>query len=145
MQGYPEYVRRSRTMSKTFDADPFSSKKRCCCAVQSSLGSDTARLVRVTAADGSEEETLASNARADVGSVMISDIDRSVLAVSFNYLRREWTPLDPDVEADFKARDRFLHQCKVAVPHAGLRAASGLHRRHALQSTYLRLDAVLLS
>ena len=60
--------------------------------------------MKIAALDGSEQETLASNARADVGSVMISDIDRSVLAVSFNYLRREWTPLDPDIEADFKAR-----------------------------------------
>ena len=33
---------------------------------------------------------------------MISDIDRSVLAVSFNYLRREWTPLDNDVAADLE-------------------------------------------
>ena len=72
------------------------------CAAQSSLGSDTARLVRVSAADGSEQETLASDPRCDVGSVMVSDVDRSVLAVSFNYLRREWTPLDKDVAADLE-------------------------------------------
>ena len=66
------------------------------------MGSDTARLVRVSAADGSELETLASDPRCDVGSVMISEIDRSVLAVSFNYLRSEWTPLDSDVAADLK-------------------------------------------
>lgn len=70
--------------------------------VQSSLGSDTARLVRVSAADGSEQETLAQDARCDVGRVMISDRDRAVQAVSFNYLRREWTILDSEVAADFK-------------------------------------------
>ena len=72
------------------------------CATQSSLGSDTARLVRVRAADGSEQETLASDPRCGGGSVMISDIDRSVVAVSFNYLRREWTPIDSDVAADLE-------------------------------------------
>lgn len=71
---------------------------------QSSLGSDTARLVRVSAADGAEQETLAQDARCDVGRVMISDRDRAVQAVSFNYLRREWTILDPEVGADFKVR-----------------------------------------
>ena len=75
---------------------------RASLAAQSSLGSDTARLVRVSAADGCEEETLAADERCDVGRVMLSEITRAVQAVSFNYLRREWTVLDPEVGADFK-------------------------------------------
>lgn len=76
---------------------------------QSSLGSDTARLLRISATDGSEEETLASDPRCDVGRVMISDIDRSVQAVSFNYLRREWSILDKDVDADFEVGLGWCH------------------------------------
>jgi len=71
--------------------------------VESSLGSDTTRLVKVDMANGKELELLASNPKADVGNVMVQPDTYVVQAVSFNYLKPEWTVLDPSIKEDFKA------------------------------------------
>ncbi len=71
--------------------------------VETSIGSDTTRLVLVDTAQGVETEVLAVNPRADVGQTLIHPDTRIVQAVAFNYLRSEWTVLDEGVKADFEA------------------------------------------
>ncbi|MEP0773013.1 MAG: S9 family peptidase [Acidobacteriota bacterium] len=70
---------------------------------ETSIGSDTTRLVLVDAAQGVEKKVLAVNPRADVGQTVIHPDTRVVQAVAFNYLRSEWTVLDEGVKADFEA------------------------------------------
>ncbi len=70
---------------------------------ETSLGSDTTRLVKMDAATGKELQVVASNPKVDVGGVMIQRKTREVQAVSFDYLRNEWTVLDPSIRADFEA------------------------------------------
>lgn len=71
--------------------------------VETSVGADTARLVRVDAASGKELETIAVDAKVDVGGVIIHPDTHLVQAVGFNYLKNEWRVLDPAVKADFEA------------------------------------------
>jgi dipeptidyl aminopeptidase/acylaminoacyl peptidase len=71
--------------------------------VESSLGSDVTRLVRVDAVSGKEVEEIAKDPRCDVGAVMANDENHRVEAVSFNYTRNEWTVIDPALKADFDA------------------------------------------
>ncbi len=49
-----------------------------------------------------EEKVLAQNSRADVDNVLIKPIEHTVQAVSFNYERKTWEPLDPAVAEDFR-------------------------------------------
>jgi dipeptidyl aminopeptidase/acylaminoacyl peptidase len=70
---------------------------------ETSLGSDTTRLVKLDAATGKETETLASNPKCDVGDVVIHPDTYVVQAVGFNYLRNEWQVLDPTIKADLDA------------------------------------------
>jgi dipeptidyl aminopeptidase/acylaminoacyl peptidase len=71
--------------------------------VETSIGSDVTRLVRMDAATGKELETLASDPRCDAGEDVIDPATRRLQAVAFNYTRREWKVLDPAVKADFAA------------------------------------------
>ena len=71
--------------------------------VETSLGSDVTRLVRLDATSGKELELLASDPRCDVGGIMVNDVTHKVEAVGFNYLRNEWKVLDPALTADFDA------------------------------------------
>ena len=77
--------------------------------VETSIGSDVTRLVRVDLATGREIEELAKDPRCDVGSIVVNDLTHRVEAVGFNYLRNEWKVMDPAVADDFaalrKARD----------------------------------------
>ena len=67
-------------------------------AVQTSLGSDTTRLARVSCSDGSQIlEEVAQNPRCDVGGILVDEDTHAVFAVAFNYLRREWLTVDPQV------------------------------------------------
>jgi dipeptidyl aminopeptidase/acylaminoacyl peptidase len=70
--------------------------------LQSSVGSDTARLVQRDLATGSEK-ALAASPQADVGSVLIQPRKHVVQAVSFAPGRSTWKVLDPSVQADFDA------------------------------------------
>ena len=66
--------------------------------MQTSLGSDTTRLARVSCSDGSQIlEEIAQNPRCDVGGILVDDDTHAVFAVAFNYLRREWQTVDPEV------------------------------------------------
>lgn len=71
--------------------------------VQTSLGSDTTRLVLVDAASGAEKQVLAADARVDVGEVIVQPDTRTVQAVAFNYLINEWKVLDNSIRGDFEA------------------------------------------
>lgn len=65
---------------------------------QSSIGSDTARLLRVGAGpDARILEEIASDPKCDAGGVLLHDATHRLLAASFTYLRKEWRTLDPSV------------------------------------------------
>ncbi len=70
---------------------------------ETSIGSDTTRLVKMDAATGQELQVVAANPKCDIGGVMIHRKTREIQAVAFNYLRNEWTVLDPSIRADFEA------------------------------------------
>ena len=74
--------------------------------VETSIGSDVTRVVRVDAASGKELETLAADARCDAGEDFTDPATQKLQAVAFNYTRREWKVLDPAVKADFAALAR---------------------------------------
>jgi dipeptidyl aminopeptidase/acylaminoacyl peptidase len=71
--------------------------------VETSIGADTTRLVKVDIASGKELETIAANPKVDVGGVIIHEDTKVVQAVGFNYLKNEWAVLDPSIKADFEA------------------------------------------
>ena len=71
--------------------------------VQTTMGSDTSRLVKMDAATGKELETIAQNPKSDLGSVLIQPDRHVVQAVEFEYLKPEWTVMDPSIKADFEA------------------------------------------
>ena len=68
--------------------------------IESSIGSDTVRLVQKDLAGG-EEKVIAYSDEVDAGTVMINDNTRVVEAVSFEPGRRQWKVVDPAVKADF--------------------------------------------
>jgi len=71
--------------------------------VESSLGSDVTRLIRVDTATGKELELIATDPRCDVGGIMVNDVTHKIEAVGFNYLRNEWKVMDPALAPDFEA------------------------------------------
>lgn len=93
----------------------------CCCWLQSSLGSDTSHLQRISTSDAAVEEDLASSERADVATLLMDDDSRTVQAVAFNYLRTEWKVLASEVI------------CRLVAPAdgAGVRRAAGMENRNA--------------
>jgi dipeptidyl aminopeptidase/acylaminoacyl peptidase len=70
--------------------------------IESSLGSDTARVLQRDLATGSEK-LIAHSPEVDAGDVMIHPRTRVVEAVSFEPGRSEWKVIDPAVQADFAA------------------------------------------
>ena len=68
---------------------------------ETSIGSDTTRLVKVDATTGKELETIAVSPKVDVGPVLLHPDTREVQAVGFNYFKNEWTVLDPSIADDF--------------------------------------------
>ncbi len=82
--------------------------------IESSLGSDTTRVLRVDAASGKELAKIAQNPKADAGGVMVHPDTYEVQAVGFNYLKNEWTVLDPTIQGDFDALAK-LHRGEFTV------------------------------
>ena len=66
-----------------------------------SRGSDTTCLKMLDLKSG-RENVLASDPRADLDDVIVHPTRHHVEAVSFNYERKRWIPLSPDVAADFE-------------------------------------------
>jgi len=69
--------------------------------IETSIGSDTSRLVQKDLATGSEK-VIAYSDEVDAGNVMINPITRNVEAVSFEPGRRRWQVIDPSLKADFE-------------------------------------------
>ncbi|HEY3051907.1 MAG TPA: S9 family peptidase, partial [Thermoanaerobaculia bacterium] len=69
--------------------------------LESSLGSDTSRVVVRDIATGAEK-VIASSDDVDVGIVQLNPNTRVIEAVSFEPGRRTWRVLDPSVKADFE-------------------------------------------
>lgn len=61
---------------------------------------NTGALVAKDLATGATR-VVAENAKADAGGALIHPTEKTVQAVSFEYLRDDWTLLDPAIEADF--------------------------------------------
>jgi dipeptidyl aminopeptidase/acylaminoacyl peptidase len=70
--------------------------------LESSIGTDTARVVQRDVTTGSEK-VLASSDEVDAGDVMIHPRKHVVEAVSFEPGRSTWKVLDPSLQADFDA------------------------------------------
>eukprot|EP00884_Botryococcus_braunii_P002106 jgi/Botrbrau1/11897/Bobra.0171s0008.1 len=84
--------------------------------VKSSIGSDTARLLRVSATEGAEIlEEIAANPQCDAGGVLLHEATHRLLAVSFTYLRKNWIVIDPTVEADFEVL-RGVEDGDISIP-----------------------------
>ena len=69
--------------------------------VESSLDNDTTRLLTIDARTGKTIKELAVHDKVDVGQVMIHPDSYEVQAVSFNYLRKDWSVLDPSIRGNF--------------------------------------------
>jgi dipeptidyl aminopeptidase/acylaminoacyl peptidase len=74
--------------------------------VESSLASDTARVVERDIASGAEK-VLASSPEVDAGEVLVHPRTHVVQAVSFAPGRARWTVVDRSVRADFEALERL--------------------------------------
>lgn len=70
--------------------------------VETSIGADTARLVRKDLTTGAES-VIASSDEVDVGIEVINPRTRTVEAVSFDPGRRTWKVIDSSVQADYEA------------------------------------------
>jgi dipeptidyl aminopeptidase/acylaminoacyl peptidase len=70
--------------------------------IESSIGSDTARVLERNLATGAEK-LIAHSPEVDNGEVMIHPKRKVVEAVSFEPGRRQWKVIDPAVQADFDA------------------------------------------
>ncbi|MFI5165764.1 MAG: S9 family peptidase [Thermoanaerobaculales bacterium] len=70
--------------------------------LESSLGTETTRLIKVDVATGKELVALAADPKSDVGIVMVQPDTHVVEAVSFNVFKPVWKVLDPSVRDDFK-------------------------------------------
>ena len=68
--------------------------------IDSSLGSDTTRLIQVDLATGKEIKAIASNPQCDLGGVIIQPDRHEVQAVIYDYLMPAYTVLDPSIKDD---------------------------------------------
>lgn len=91
--------------AETLGADGFTADGKSL-FVQTSIGSDTARVVQRDIATGTETP-IAHSLAVDAGQVMVHPARRIVEAVSFEPARQEWKIIDPSVQADFDALSRM--------------------------------------
>jgi dipeptidyl aminopeptidase/acylaminoacyl peptidase len=68
--------------------------------IDSSLGSDTSRLIQVDLKTGQEIKAIASNPQCDLGYAIIHPDRHEVQAVVFDYLMPAYTILDPSIKED---------------------------------------------
>jgi dipeptidyl aminopeptidase/acylaminoacyl peptidase len=73
--------------------------------MKDSRGRDTAAVTAVHLDTGTTE-TLAADPRADAAGILAHPVEGTIQAVGFNYLRTEWTVLDPAVRADLEQLER---------------------------------------
>ncbi len=66
--------------------------------LQSSIGSDTLRVLQVSMEEGAKiEAVVAYSQTADVGQTIVDPITRRLLAASFDYLKPVWQIFDDEV------------------------------------------------
>jgi dipeptidyl aminopeptidase/acylaminoacyl peptidase len=75
--------------------------------IESSIGSDTARVLQRNISSG-EEKLIAHSPEVDSGDVMIHPKTKLVEAVSFEPGRRQWKVVDPSVQGDFDALTKVM-------------------------------------
>ncbi len=68
--------------------------------LETSVGSNTTRLVEYDPVENKEIRLIAQHPKADVGGIMLHPETNAVQAVRFTYLREEWQVFDPTVQAD---------------------------------------------
>ncbi|WP_462320055.1 S9 family peptidase [Halochromatium sp.] len=73
--------------------------------VTSSLASDTTRLLAIDVKTGQVSTELARDAKADVGSVIMHPTEHRIQAVEFDYLKPQWTVIDPSIASDLACLD----------------------------------------
>jgi dipeptidyl aminopeptidase/acylaminoacyl peptidase len=78
-----------------------------------SRGRDTAALVRMNIKT-KEKEIIATSDKADIGGAMVHPVDKTIEAVSVNYLRNEWQFFDKGVENEM-AELKKLGEGEIAV------------------------------
>lgn len=66
---------------------------------------NTAALVAFNLETG-KQKVIASNAKADIGGVMMHPTEKTIQAYSYNYTRVKWVPLDPKVAKDLKRLEK---------------------------------------
>jgi dipeptidyl aminopeptidase/acylaminoacyl peptidase len=79
-----------------------------------SRNSNTGALVSYDLATG-KSTVLASNDKADASGALVNPITEEIEAVSFNYTRNEWTYLDKEIEAEFKAIREKIGDGEIAL------------------------------
>ena len=70
--------------------------------IESSLGSDTSRLIEIDLQTGRSSRAISFHEKCDIGSVLISPATGLVQAVSYEYLKPEWRLLDDGLRRDFE-------------------------------------------
>ena len=68
---------------------------------ESSLGFDTARLIKIDTKSGKTTETIAYDEKCDIEEIIMHPDKRNIQAVSFNYLMPQWQVLDDSIKEDF--------------------------------------------
>ena len=94
------------SMEENVSLDGFSPDGRAA-YLETSLGSDTTRLVEHDLRTG-KEKLLAQRPDVDVGNVIIDRYTHRLVAAAFERGRQEWQVLDPSVKEDFAALKKVL-------------------------------------
>lgn len=117
--------------------------------LRDSRGRNTGALVAKDLGSGAIR-VVAENAKADAGGALIHPTEKTVQAVSFEYLRDEWTLVDPAIKADFdylrtvdpgdiNVTSRSLDDSRWVVVFTGDRAPSRtyVYDRDAKKATFV--------
>jgi len=102
-----------------------------------SRGRNTSALIEVDIATGEKTE-LASDPKSDPNGVLTDTVTDVVQAVSFNYLKDEWTALDAEVKPDLD----YLSSLSDGELHIGSR--SHANAQNAVQRFYSLTKVILM-
>jgi dipeptidyl aminopeptidase/acylaminoacyl peptidase len=71
------------------------------CYMTSSVGRETSALLKVDLKTGETLETISSNEKCDIGSVVLDEDTKEIKAISYNYARTERIFFDKELEKDY--------------------------------------------
>jgi dipeptidyl aminopeptidase/acylaminoacyl peptidase len=74
---------------------------------ESSLGIDTSRLVEIDLGTGRVLRTISGHDKCDLALVLIHPVTQEIQAVSYEYLKPEWIPIEEGVKNDFQVLQKF--------------------------------------